>query len=163
MTLQSLNLNTMKILVERKWKKDTYTIGVVSINGTRFSESVEDKDRGLNDTMSEAYINTRKVYGKTAIPTGTYEIKLTYSPSFASRAWGKKYGGKVPQLMNVKGFTGVRIHPLNKPEDSLGCLGFGRNLEKGKVLQATEYYYKLMDNYIIPASKKNEKIEITIK
>jgi len=153
----------MKILVERKWKKDTYTIGVVSVNGVRFSESVEDKDRGLNSTMSEAYINTRKVYGKTAIPVGTYEVKLTYSPKFGTTAWGKKYGGKVPQIMNVKGFSGIRIHPLNSAEQSYGCLGFGRNLEKGKVLKSTEYYYSLMDKYIMPAAKKGEKIEICIK
>lgn len=153
----------MKILVERKWKKETYTIGVVSVNGVRFSESVEDKDRGLNSTMSEAYINTRKVYGKTAIPVGTYEVKLTYSPKFGTTAWGKKYGGKVPQIMNVKGFSGIRIHPLNSAEQSYGCLGFGRNLEKGKVLKSTEYYYNLMDKYIMPAAKKGEKIEICIK
>lgn len=153
----------MKILVERKWKKETYTISTVCINGVRFSEAVEDKDRGLNSTMSEAYINSRKVYGKTAIPTGTYEIKLTYSPKFNNTAWGKKYGGKVPQIMNVKGFSGIRIHPLNSASDSYGCLGFGRNTVKGKVTQATEYYYKLMDNYIMPAIKKNEKIEITIQ
>ena len=157
------NSNSMKILVERKWKKETYTISTVCINGVRFSEAVEDKDRGLNSTMSEAYINSRKVYGKTAIPTGTYEIKLTYSPKFNSTAWGKKYEGKVPQIMNVKGFSGIRIHPLNTAEQSFGCIGCGRNTIKGKVTQATEYYYKLMDNYIIPAIKKGEKITITIQ
>ena len=153
----------MKILVDRKWKKDTYTIGIVSINGIRFSESIEDKDRGLSNTMSEGYINSKKIYGKTAIPVGTYEVKLTYSPKFASRVWGKKYGGKVPQIMNVKGFSGVRIHPLNKAEDSLGCIGMGKNSQVGIITQATEYYYKLIDQYILPDTKKGEKIEIIIR
>jgi hypothetical protein len=153
----------MKLLLDRKWKKETYTIGAVYIDGVRFSESIEDKDRGLSDKMTELEIKNKKVYGKTAIPTGTYEVKLTYSAKFASKAWGKKYGGKVPQIMNVKGFSGIRIHPLNTAEQSLGCPGFGRNLEKGKILQATEYYYKLMDNYILPAIKREEKIIIEIK
>lgn len=153
----------MKLLLERKWKKETYTIGIVYINGVRFSECIEDKDRGLTDNMPLSTINSIKKYGQTAIPTGTYDIQLTYSPKFASKAWGKKYNGKVPQIVNVKGYSGVRIHPLNTAEQSLGCLGFGRNLEKGKVLQATEYYYKLMDNYILPAIKRGEKITIEIK
>lgn len=153
----------MKLTIERKWKKDNYTIGILYINGVRFSETLEDKDRGLTDKMSEVEIKLKKVYSKTAIPTGTYELKMTYSPKFATRAWGKKYSGKVIQIMNVKGFTGVRIHPGNTPEDSLGCIFPGKNLEKGKVLQSTDHYYKLLDNYILPAMKRNEKIELTIK
>ena len=153
----------MRILVDRKWKTNDYTIGVMYINGTRFSDTLEDKDRGLKDTMTEDSIKQKKVYGKTAIPTGEYKIKMTYSPKFVNRVWGKKYSGKVIQIMNVKGFSGVRIHPGNIPEESLGCIFPGRNLEKGKVLQSTAYYYKLVDNYILPALKRNEEVVIQIR
>lgn len=153
----------MNITIERKWKKDTYTIGVMYIDGVRFSETMEDKDRGLKSTMSELEIKSKKVYGKTAIPTGTYLIKMLYSPKFATRSWGKRYEGNVPQIMDVKGFSGVRIHPLNTAEDSLGCIGVGRNLEKGKILKSTEYYYKLLDNYILPALKRREIVKLFIK
>lgn len=153
----------MEILIDRKYKKDDYTIGIVYINGKYFSESLEDCDRGLKQNMSDTEIKFRKVYGKTAIPTGTYELRMTYSPKFKDRAWGKKYGGKVIQLMNVKGFTGVRVHPLNTAEDSLGCIGVGRNLKKGQILQATEYYYRLLDSYVLPALQKGEGVYITIK
>lgn len=153
----------MELLLDRKWKKDTYTIGIMYVNGVRFSETVEDKDRGLSDKMPLAEIKAKKVYGKTAIPTGTYEIMMTYSPKFASKAFGKKYGGKVPQMMNVKGYEGVRIHPFNTAEDSYGCVAVGKNSIKGQVTQSTAYYYKLMDNYIMPAVKKGEKITLTIK
>lgn len=152
----------MEILVIRKWKKSTYTIGKVYINGVAFSESMEDTDRGLTNLMSEQEIKNKKIYGQTAIPSGKYEIKLSYSPKFANRAWGKKYKGNVPEIKDVKGFSGVRIHPLNKPEDSLGCIGFGRNLKKGMIVNSTETYYKLMDNYILPAISRNERIELTI-
>lgn len=152
----------MRILIERRYKQNSYTIGVMYINGIRFSETLEDKDRGLKSTMSESEIKLRKIYSQTAIPTGTYEIKMTHSPKFAIRPWGKKYNGMVPEILNVKGFSGVRIHPGNTPEDSLGCIFPGRNLEKGKVLKSTEYYYKLLDNYIVPATKRKEKIELVV-
>ena len=153
----------MKLLVDRKWKKDTYTIGILSVNGIRFSETIEDRDRGLTNDMPETEIKKKKVYGKTAIPTGTYEIKLTYSPKFAKRDWAKKTNGKIPQIMNVKGYSGIRIHPFNTAEDSLGCIAPGRNTVKGKVTQSTIHYNKLMDNYLIPAFNKGEKVYITIK
>lgn len=153
----------MKLLLERLWKKDTYTIGRFSVSGMRFSDTIEDKDRGLTDKMSEEEIKSKKVYGKTAIPKGTYDIKMTYSPKFATRPWGSKYGGKVVQLLNVKGFSGVRIHPLNTAEDSLGCIGVGRNLQVGSITQSTNFYYKLLDTYIIPALKRGEPVSITIK
>lgn len=57
-----------------------------------------------------------KVYGKTAIPEGAYEMVLSYSPRF------KKI---LPEILNVPNFTGIRIHSLNKAEESEGCIGVG--------------------------------------
>ena len=91
----------MNILLDRKWKANGYTIGKLYINGVEFSDTLEDKDRGLKDSMSLNEITSKKVYGQTAIPTGTYEVLMTYSSKFANRVWGKKYKGKVPQLINV--------------------------------------------------------------
>ena len=152
----------MKIKVERKWKKNTYTIGKMYVNGMEFGDTIEDKDRGLSLSMGLDAIKAGKVYGQTAIPTGKYEVKLTYSPKFAKNTWGKRYKGLVPQIMNVPAYEGVRIHPFNTAEESLGCIAVGKNSVKGKVLQATQYYYKLMDKYILPAAKKGENIELEI-
>ena len=153
----------MKLKLDRRWKKDTYTIGELFINGKKFSETCEDKDRGLKSTMSLGEIMAKKIYGQTAIPTGTYELKMTYSPKFANRAWARKYGGKVIEIMNVKGYQGVRIHPFNTAQESLGCVAPGRNLEKGKVLQSTAYYTQLVDNYVLPALNRGEKVTLTIE
>lgn len=152
----------MKLHIDRKWKKDTYTIGILYIDGVRFSETLEDKDRGLRDDMGESTIKAIKVYGKTAIPTGTYNIIMSKSTKFADRVWGKKYKGKVLEIQNVKGFSGVRIHPLNTAADSLGCIGVGKNTQKGMITQSTNYYYKLLDNYIIPALTRGEQVKLTI-
>lgn len=153
----------MELRVLRKWKKSDYTIGQLFVNGVKFSETVEDKDRGLSDTMTEAEVKSKKVYGETAIPTGTYELKLTWSNKFHDRAWCKKYGGRCPQIMNVKGFQGIRIHPFNTAKDSLGCIACGENTKKGMVLNSTAYFLKLMDSHILPALNKGEKITITIE
>ena len=153
----------MELLVNRKWKKDTYTIGEFFINGKKFSETCEDKDRGLRQEMPLSQIKAIKIYGKTAIPVGIYDIQMTYSPKFASRSFAKKYQGNVLQIMNVKGYEGVRIHPFNTAEESYGCIAVGRNLEKGKVLQSTYFYLKLVDEYILPALKRGEKVTLTIK
>ena len=153
----------MKLKVDRKWKADTYTISAFFINGVRFYETVEDKDRGLSSGMSLADINSKKVYGETAIPTGTYKVILSVSNKFKTRAWAKKYGGLVPELVNVPGFSGVRIHPGNTAADSLGCILPGENKIKGGVTNSTKRYYELMDKYIVPAWSRKEEITITIK
>ena len=153
----------MEITVERKYKKPAYTIDKWYINGIFFSDGLEDPDRGLTSTMTLEEINKKKVYGQTAIPTGTYEIKMTYSNRLHSRAYAKKYDGKLPELINVKGYEGVRIHPFNKAQETLGCLSVGKNNIKGAVTNATAYFYILLDSYILPAIKRGEKITITIK
>ena len=154
----------MNIIVERAWKKDTYTIGKLIINGKRICETIEDKDRGLTDNMSVDEIKKKKVYGETAIPAGTYTISMNVvSPKFKSRAWAKKYGGIVPRILNVKGFDGVLLHPMNTAKDSYGCIGMGRNTAVGKVTNSTYWFYYIMDNYLIPAKNKKETIQLTIK
>lgn len=153
----------MKLKTDRAWKKEAYTIGRFFVNGIRFYESLEDKDRGLNSGMSESEIASKKVYGKTAIPTGTYRVILSVSQKFKTRAWAKKYGGLVPEIVGVKGFSGVRIHPLNTAEESLGCIGIGENKVAGKIINSQKRYYELMDKYLIPAWSRKEEITITIK
>lgn len=94
----------MELLVERKYKKDKYTIGNLSINGEYFCNTLEDKDRNLTQSMSEDQIKKIKVYGETAIPLGRYKITRTYS---------SKFGKTMILINNVKGFSGIRIHSGN--------------------------------------------------
>lgn len=66
----------MNILVDRKWKKEAYTIGKLYLDGVPFCETLEDKDRGLASSMSPEEIRKRKEAGTTAIPTGTYKVRM---------------------------------------------------------------------------------------
>lgn len=152
----------MELTLERKWKKDNYTIGNLYIDGKWFSNTLEDKDRGLNDSMSKEEISRLKKPKITAIPIGTYEITLNViSPKFSKYPFYNSInGGRVPRLLNVKGFNGILIHVMDGSkgaELSEGCIGIGRNLIKGGLLQGKEYYKKLYDIL------KNSKDKITIK
>ena len=127
----------MEILVKRIAKKSKYTIGKMYIDGQYICDTLEDADRGLNQNMSLEEIKNKKVYGETAVPTGTYKVDMnTVSPKFKSRTWAKPYGGKLPRLVLVPGYDGVLIHPGNKAEDTLGCILVGENKAVGQVLNS---------------------------
>ena len=153
----------MKLLVERKWKRPEYTIGILYVNGERFSETCEDCDRGLSQSMPVGVINQKKIYGETAIPTGIYKVVLSVSPRLKNRPYAKKYKGLMPEILDVKGYSGVRIHPFNSAKDSLGCIAPGENKVKGQVINSTKAYYALMDNYIMPAWNAGEEITLEIR
>ena len=150
----------MEILVERKWKKPNYTIGVMSIDGKRFCETLEDVDRNLNSSMTVEQIKAIKKPNETAIPTGTYKITLdTFSPRFGNKSFYKKVcEGKLPRILNIKGFDGVLIHCGNTNLDTSGCILVGRNLEVGKVLKSQETFEKLYK--ILKENKDNLTIKI---
>ena len=153
----------MELFLERKHKKSNYTIGNLYIDGKLFCNTLEDKDRGLTCNMVETQIKSLKVYGETAIPTGSYTINMnTVSPKFKSRSWAKPYGGKLPRLLNVKGFEGVLIHVGNTIKDTLGCIIVGENKVKGQVINSTVTFNKLM-KVLLEASLKGETITLTIK
>lgn len=135
----------IKVLVKRIAKKPKYTIGKLFINGVFYANTLEDTDRGLTQSMSEDEIKSKKIYGETAIPTGTYKIDMhTVSPKFKNRSWAKPYDGKIPRLVGVKGFEGVLMHPGNQASDTLGCLLVGKNDVIGKVTNSVSYFNKIM-------------------
>ena len=152
----------LDLLIHRKWRKDTYTIGRFFARGKLLFNSLEDKDRGLVSFMAEETIKALKVPGKTAIPIGTYRLVLTVSEKFKTKAWAKKYGGLVPEIVGVPGYSGVRIHPGNKDADTEGCPLVGDNTAVGKLTNSVKRYCELMDYYIMPAHEKGETMEITI-
>ena len=154
----------MKITIDRKWKKDTYTIGNLYVNGSLFCNTLEDRDRGIKKTDSLATIKSKKIYGETAIPTGTYTIDMTVvSPKYAAVKWYKNLcQGKLPRFNNVPGFEGVLIHPGNTPFDTNGCILVGKNTIKGQVTQSKDTFAKLYKR-MKEAYDRKETIEIEIK
>lgn len=151
----------MKLLLKRIAKKDKYTIGHLYVDDNYFCDTIEDKDRGLTDNMTVKEIKDKKVYAETAIPKGTYEITLNVvSPKFSKKPfyYNNANKGRVPRLLNVKGFDGVLIHTGNTQEDSFGCIIVGQNKIVGKVINSQTTFIKLYKKL----QSATDKIYITI-
>ena len=154
----------MELKIKRKAFEKDYTIGKLYIDGVAYCDTLEDCDRGLTQDMPLEEIKAKKVYGKTAIPTGTYEIDMnTISPKFQARSWAKPYGGKLPRLLNVPGYEGVLLHPGSYSSDTSGCLLVGKNSIKGMVTESRKTFMDLMSHYLLPAKVRGEKITISIE
>ena len=152
----------MELVVDRKWKKQNYTISNLTIDGKWFCNVLEDKDRNLDSSMSIAKIRELKRPSITAIPRGTYEITLdVISPKYSTNSFYKQVcNGKVPRLLNVKGFEGILIHAGNTDKDSSGCLLVGVNKVKGQVVNSRETFKEL---YKLLKDKHDKGEKITIK
>lgn len=141
----------MKLRLERKYFKDTYTIGNLYINDLFFSNTLEDKNRDVNKN-GKFDNGEAKVYAETCIPFGTYKVVVTMSPKFRR---------ELPRLLNVPSFEGILIHRGNTAKDSAGCILVGENKAVGKVLNSTPYEVKLV-KLMKEAIAKGEEITIDI-
>jgi hypothetical protein len=98
--------------LKRIAKNSEYTIGRLFIEGSYFCDTLEDSIKKI------------KIPGKTAIPKGRYRVIM--SDSF-------KYNKRMPELLDVPNFSGIRIHAGNTAEDTQGCILVGKNTIKGKL------------------------------
>ena len=72
----------MKLKLVRIVTWSNYTEGKLYIDGAYFCDTLEDTDRGLDQSMSEFEINRRKIYGQTCIPSGEYKVILNSDIDF---------------------------------------------------------------------------------
>lgn len=151
----------MKILLDRLFKGPKYTVGHLYIDGKYFCDTIEDVDRGLLNSMPLSEIKAKKIPSKTAIPRGTYKITLdVVSPKYSKRDFYIKVcKGKVPRILNVKGFEGILLHTGNTEEDSAGCIILGENKVKGKVINSRVTFEKFYKELL----KDKDNITIEIK
>jgi hypothetical protein len=131
----------MELWLERRYKKEKYTIGVLYIDNELFCNTLEDKVRDLP--------NEKKVPGATAIPAGRYRVVMS---------WSNRFKRVMPELLGVPYFEGIRIHGGNTAENTEGCILLGKNTEVGVVTNSGYYVDKLEKKLL--ATK--EKIFITI-
>lgn len=102
----------LQLNVDRVDLGDNHTGGRLYVDGEYFCDTIEDKDRRLED-------GGEKIFGETCIPRGIYEVIIDHSPHF---------GEDLPHILNVPQFSGVRIHSGNTDKDTEGCILVG---EKG--------------------------------
>ena len=151
----------MKLLLRRIAKRDTYCIGKLYIDGRYFSDTLEDTDRGLTQSMPLSQIQKIKIQDKTAIPKGTYKVTLdVISPKYSKKDFYKRFanGGRVPRLLNVPGWEGVLIHAGNTANDSSGCILVGQNKIIGQVINSKDTFIRLYNEL----KKAQDEIILTI-
>lgn len=88
-----------------------HNYGKMFVDKLFYGETLEDTDRRLEH-------GGEKVFGDTAIPRGRYRVTLSMS---------RRFGRVMPELHDVPGFTGVRIHGGNTEADTHGCPLLGQN------------------------------------
>ena len=132
----------MHIVLTRKFKRPLYTIGTLAVDGEYFCDTLEDPVRPAG----------QKVPGQTAVPAGVYEAVLTLSPRFKR---------VLPLLLDVPGFTGVRIHAGNTAKDTQGCILVGQNLKRGMVLNSRIWLHRLI-KAMTEARSRDEAIWIEV-
>ena len=135
----------MHIHAHRNVFTENSTISNVTVNGDFICFFLEDKDRKLEDGGT-------KVYGRTAIPRGFYEIKMDYSP---------KYKKNMPHVLDVPQFEGIRIHPGNQADDTEGCLIPGLDYKTDWVSESKIAYEKLL-SMMLNAWTAGEKVTLEI-
>lgn len=139
--MEELNLTLKRIA-----KRPTYTIGRLYVDGKYFCDTLEDTDRGLQQSSPESVNKAKKKKGLTAIPTGKYRITLdVQSQRFSQVAFYKFCNGYLPRLLNVPAFDGVLIHVGNTAKDTEGCILVGENKAVGKVLNSRDTFLRLYD------------------
>lgn len=130
----------MKLELIREPSANGCTLGKLTVNGTFECLTLED------------VVREEKIHGQTAIPAGTYEVRITFSPRFQR---------DLPLLVGVPNFEGVRIHPGNTAADTEGCILVGTTPGPASVgnsrLAFNALFAKLSD-----AWKRHETIWITI-
>lgn len=154
----------MKLTLKRTFNNGRYTIGHLYADGVYVCDTIEDVDRDLADTMPLSKIQSVKVKSQTAIPRGTYTVTMnTISPKFSQKPYYWNFcKGRMPRLLNVKGFDGILIHRGTTERDSAGCIIVGYNKVKGQVINSTEAFeklYKMLDK----ANRMGNKITLEIQ
>lgn len=135
----------MELTLNRIFLGSSATIGELLVNDKHLCDTLEDRVRPEGE----------KVYGKTAIPEGTYEVKLTHSPRFKKT---------LPEILNVPNFSGIRIHTGNSSKDTEGCILVGTwDGEKEDWVGNSRIAFDELMALLEETTNNKEKVTITVK
>lgn len=71
------------------------------------------------------------------IPAGRYSLELNVSArAVAGKLWSPLPSHMLPEVKDVPGHTGIRIHAGNAVEDTSGCILVGREMADHRLAQS---------------------------
>lgn len=116
-------MNPLLLEVFRNPSGVSSTIGRLFISGAYYCDTIEDLVREVPGVPVERW----KKAGTTAIPAGEYEVLLTVSErAERGHLWTPQPDHVLPLLVDVPGFSGIRIHAGNTAANVEGCIAVGR-------------------------------------
>lgn len=95
--------------------------------GERLCDTLEDEIRDFNGDGDLEDEGEHKVYGETAIMRGVYSIRVSFSPAF---------GMPMVEILNVRYFTGIRMHWGATAKNSKGCILCGEKIKHGILIDS---------------------------
>lgn len=140
----------MRITVKRIHIMPGYTVGEIAIDGKKMGFTLEDEVREKPGQPVQKW----KVAGATAIPAGEYPVQVTMSNRFKRL---------LPLLLDVPGFTGVRIHPGNSSGDTEGCILVGTTWGGGDWISNSRAAFNGIHALINGAYTRGERITLSIE
>lgn len=141
----------MNLLLIRFDAQEDRTIGRLELGDGRHFWTLEDAIREVHGQPVETW----KIYGQTAIPSGKYQVIVDHS---------QRFGRDLPRLINVPGFAGIRIHSGNVPEDTEGCILVGKSLsEDGREIRDSRAAMGELLNLLDTALAAGQEIEIEVR
>jgi len=146
----------MELVLIRKTFKEKYTLGKLFTDQVFLCDTIEDTVRDLYDINHDGDFDDQgegKIYGKTAIPCGRYKVLLTHS---------FKLKRILQIILQVPGFTGIRIHGGRNETWTEGCILVGENTIKGQLVNYGYWETHLRDLLQSEVDKGNKNY-ITIK
>ena len=138
---------TIELSVVRDLCERDRTFGKLFVDGKYLAETLEDTDRFLE-------VDGVKIPKQTAIPRVTWKlVTITYSNRF------KK---PLPLIHDVPGFSGVRFHGGNGPDDTEGCILIGNVRTKTGIAHCAGALARLI-NLIERAEDIGEEVRLTVR
>ena len=129
----------MQLKLVRQVFTPNSTIGRLFVDGVLECHTLEDM------------VRPEKIFGETAVPAGSYQVVISMSQRFKTR---------LPLLVDVPGYTGVRIHPGNTKADTLGCILVGQSRGTDSIGASRAAFGVLMPK--LEAAAAREKLMIDI-
>lgn len=140
----------MKLTLHRFHYDPDYTVGRLHINGEYQCFTLEDAVREIPGQPVRQW----KIQDRTAIPSGTYDVALTYSQRFRRI---------LPLLRDVPGFTGVRIHTGNSSANTEGCILVGQDYNGGDWIDKSRLAFGPLYERMADAYANGERITLRIE
>lgn len=131
----------MEIKLVRNPSDECCTIGVLSVDGAFLCDTLEDIVRPV------------KIKGETAIPAGRYRVVMD---------WSAHFNKKLPHVLDVPNYEGIRIHAGNSAGDTEGCILVGQ-WEAGDTIINSRSTLNTLVAMIEMAIEKGDEVWIEIE